>query len=85
LRRAITCHQQSLAIFGETGDRYGEGTALNNLGTAYQEMRQPDRAAMCWREVAAAMHDAGEHEEAGRLEQLAANVRSRRHRWRRDN
>jgi tetratricopeptide (TPR) repeat protein len=83
---AVPCYQQSLAIFRETGDRYHEGQILDNLGTAYREMRQHDQATMCWREAAVAMHDAGDHEEAGRLEQLAANVQSRRrHRWQRAN
>jgi tetratricopeptide (TPR) repeat protein len=78
---AITSYQQSLTIRRETGNRHGEGMTLTNLGSAYQEMRQSDRAAKCWQEAAAAMRDAGDHEEAGRLEQLAANARSRR-RWR---
>jgi hypothetical protein len=55
---------------------------LNNLGIAYQKLRQPDRAATCWREAAMAMRDAGDHEEAARLEQLAANAQSGRRRWR---
>ncbi len=80
---AIGCHQQALAISRETGDRYDEGQTLNNLGLVYREMRQPDRAAMCWRQAAAAMHDAGDYEEAGRLEQRAADARCRRRRWRR--
>ena len=79
---AIGCHQQALAIFRETGDRYDEGRTLKNLGLVFREMHQPDRAAMCWRKAAAAMHDAGDDEEAGRLEQRAADARSRRRRWR---
>jgi hypothetical protein len=51
-RVAIGCYQDSLAICRETGDRYGEGQTLTNLGIAYTKMRQPDRAAMCWREAA---------------------------------
>ena len=78
---AITCYQQSLAIWRETGDRYGEGQTLNNLGNAYQEMGQRDRAVRCWREAAAAMRDAGDHEQAGRLEQRAADAQARRRRW----
>jgi hypothetical protein len=77
-RVAIGCYQDSLAICRETGDRYGEGQTLTNLGIAYTKMRQPDRAAMCWREAAAAMRDAGDDEAAGRLEQRAADVQSRR-------
>jgi len=80
---AIGCYQESLVICWETGDRYGEGQTLDNLGEACRDMRQPDQAAVCWRDAAAAMRDAGEYEEAGRLKQQAANVRSRRCRWRR--
>jgi hypothetical protein len=65
----------------EYGGQYGEGQTLTSLGQAYQEMRQPDRAAMCWREAAAAMHDVGDHEEAGRLEQLAVDAQAPRRRW----
>ena len=85
LRRfeAIGCYQQDIAICQETGDRYGEGQTLNNLGNTYQEMRQPGRAARCWREAAMAMRDTGDHEEAGRLEQQAANTQPRRRRWQR--
>jgi len=83
LEEAIGCYQQDIAICRETGDRHGEGQTLNNLGLAYQELRQPDRAAACWRDAAAAMRDAGDHEAAARLEQQAANARSRRRRWRR--
>ena len=69
--------------FRETGDRYGEGRALNNLGITYLRLRQPDRAATCWRDAAAAMRHTGDHQKAGLLEQLAANASSRRRRWRR--
>ncbi len=72
----IRAHQDAAAIYRETGDRHGEGTALTNLAYAYQDMRQPGRAAACWRDAAAAMRDAGEHEEAARLEQLATNTRT---------
>jgi tetratricopeptide (TPR) repeat protein len=78
---AITSYQQSLAIKRETGDQHGEGETLENLGDAYQKLRQPDRAAACWREAAAAaMRSADDHWAATRLEQLAENTRPRR-RW----
>jgi hypothetical protein len=70
-------------LYRETGDRHGEGQTLNNLGNAYQAMRQSARAVECWREAAAAMRDAGDHEEAARLGQLAANAKLRRRWWRR--
>jgi tetratricopeptide (TPR) repeat protein len=80
---AIGCYQESLVIRRETSDRHGEGLILDNLGNAYQKLRRPDRAAACWRDAAAAMRDAGDYEQAARLEELAANSRSRRRRWRR--
>jgi hypothetical protein len=52
---------------------------LNNLGIAYGELQQSERAGECWRE-AAAMRDVGDHEAAGRLEQVAASTHPR-HRW----
>ncbi len=78
---AIGSYQQALAIFREAGDRHGEGAILTNLARAYQEMKQPDWAAMCWREAASAKRAAGDHEQAARLEQLAANAQARRRRW----
>jgi tetratricopeptide (TPR) repeat protein len=78
---AITSYQEAVTIRRETGDQRGEGRFLNNLGDAYQQLLQPDRAAACWREAAAAMRGAGDHEAATRLEQLAANTRSRRRWW----
>ena len=35
---AITAYQDALAIYRETGDRHGEGIALNNLGLALQKV-----------------------------------------------
>ena len=74
-QEAFACYQQDIAIRRETGDRYREARTLSNLGNAYyQEMQQHDRAAACWREAAAAMREAGDNEEAERLEQRAANT-----------
>ena len=71
---AISAHQDAAAIYRETSDRHGEGMALGNLGGVYQEMGQPGRATECWRAAAEAMRDAGDDEEAARLERLAANA-----------
>jgi tetratricopeptide (TPR) repeat protein len=35
VRRAIGFYEQHLSIAREIGDRYGEGAALGNLGTAH--------------------------------------------------
>ena len=83
--KAVGCHERALVICRETGDRCGEGQALNNLGNAYQELRLSDRAAVSWRDAAAAMRDAWDYEQAARLEQMAASARARARlrRWRR--
>jgi tetratricopeptide (TPR) repeat protein len=78
---ASISYQQALVIFREVGDRHAEAGILTNLGTAYRGKRQPDRAAACWREAASAVRAAGDHEQAARLEQLAANAQSRPRRW----
>jgi tetratricopeptide (TPR) repeat protein len=78
---AVTCYQDALVIYRETGDRHGEGQALSNLDLAYQGLRQPIHA-QGWRDAAAAMRDAGDTEAAAALKQ-AANAQSRRRRWRR--
>jgi len=79
---AIDCCQQDIAICKETGDLYGESGTLDNLAGIYREMGQSSRAATYWRAAAAAMRIVGDHEEAARLEQLAANARTRRRWWR---
>jgi tetratricopeptide (TPR) repeat protein len=77
LEEAVTCYQNALVICRETGDRYGEGQTVDNLGDAYQDLGQLDRAAACWQDAAQAMRDVGDHQEAARLDQLAADARSR--------
>lgn len=80
---AVRCYEQALVIWQETDDRHGEGQALSNLGDAYQELRLSDRAAVFRQDAAAAMRDAGDHDQVARLEQLAPSAQARRHRWRR--
>jgi hypothetical protein len=50
------------------------GKILNNLGTAYSGLGQPDLAAACWKDAAKAMNEAGEHQHAALLEQQAART-----------
>jgi tetratricopeptide (TPR) repeat protein len=80
-QEAISCYQDALVIRRETGDRRGEAQTLSNLGLAYQELQQLDKAAGYWRDAATVMRNAGNDVEAARLEQLAANARSRRRHW----
>lgn len=42
--KAISYHEQALAITREVQDRAGEGTILNNLGEAYRALSQYDKA-----------------------------------------
>jgi tetratricopeptide (TPR) repeat protein len=79
---AVNFYGDALAIFQETGERHREGSTLDHVGAAYNKLRQRGQAARCWQEAAVAMRDAGDHEEAARLEHLATEAASRR-RWRR--
>jgi hypothetical protein len=36
----LDCYLQDIAICQETGDRYGESAALNNLGVTYGQLRR---------------------------------------------
>jgi hypothetical protein len=57
-------------------------TTQNNPPRTDSSLIQSSRtsqAAACWGEAAAAMRDAGDHEEAVRLEQLAANAQTGQH------
>lgn len=79
---AIGCFRESLAIFQETGDRYATGTALIHIGRIYEILQQPDQAAACRVDAAAALRDAGDHEQAAHIEQLAPSTQSQpRRRW----
>ena len=44
MERAIGFYEQHLAIEREIGDRQGEGAALGNLGIAYADLGQVERA-----------------------------------------
>jgi tetratricopeptide (TPR) repeat protein len=43
-REALQSWQQALEIYRAIGDRAGEGAALNNLGNAYRNLGQYQRA-----------------------------------------
>jgi tetratricopeptide (TPR) repeat protein len=73
---ASAAFQHAADIYRETGDHHGEGMALDNLGRVYEKIRQPEQAAATWRMAAAAKRVAGAHEEATRLDQLAANAQT---------
>src|SRR5207302_219188 len=43
-QEALKYYEQALRIFGEVGDRGGEGTTLNNLGRVYNDLGQKQEA-----------------------------------------
>ena len=57
---AITAHQDAAAIFRETGDRHGEGMALNNLGLALVEVRRFEEAISACQDAAAFFRETGD-------------------------
>ena len=76
--QAVAYYQDALVQFRGVGDHHGEGQVPSNLGTAYSELRQPDRAAACLKYAAKAMREAGEHQQTALLEQQAAKTRCAR-------
>jgi tetratricopeptide (TPR) repeat protein len=68
---AITAHQDAAAIFQETGDRHGEGRALNNLGLALRGVRRFDEAITALESAAAIFRETGDrHRESDALTNL---------------
>lgn len=57
LTEAIAAHRDAAAIHHETGDRQGEGSALNDLGQALQEEDRYNEAITAHEEAAAIRHE----------------------------
>ena len=51
MEKAIGYYEQALAIAREIGDRRGEGAGLGNLGLAYKNLGQVEKACVLWREA----------------------------------
>ena len=47
---SIDCHQKSLAICQELGDREGEGASFNNLGMIYRAQSKWDESIECYQQ-----------------------------------
>jgi tetratricopeptide (TPR) repeat protein len=62
---AITACQDAAAIFRETGDRHGEGGALNNLGNALQEARRLAEAITAYQDALAIYRETGDQYREG--------------------
>ncbi len=50
-QEALQYYQQALAIFGEVGDRGGEGTTLNNLGLLYKGLGNKQEALQYYQQA----------------------------------
>ncbi len=73
---AITAHYQDLAICLETGDRHGEGAALNNLGNALQDVRRFDEAITAHQNAATIYQETSDrHSEGTALNNLGIALR----------
>ena len=57
---AISAHQDAAAIHRETGDRNGEGRALDDLGLALQEERRFEEAISAHQDAAAIYQETGD-------------------------
>ena len=62
---AISAHQDAAAIFRETGDRHGEGQALNNLGLALPLVRRFEEAISALQDAAAIFRETGDRHSEG--------------------
>ncbi len=57
---AIDCYQQSLPIRREIGDRYGEGSTLDNLGDVYPGLDRLHEAIDCYQQALAISREVGD-------------------------
>jgi tetratricopeptide (TPR) repeat protein len=62
---AITAHEQAVTIFGETGDRHGEGMALNNLALALAQVRRFEEAITAHEQDLAICRETGDRHGEG--------------------
>ena len=73
---AITACRDAAAICRETGDRHGEGMALNNLGLALAEVRRFDEAITAYQDAATIRRETGDrHGEGTALGNLGIALR----------
>jgi tetratricopeptide (TPR) repeat protein len=76
---AITVHRDAAAIYRETDDRHGEGTALTNLGTALHQARRFDEAITAHQGAVTILRETGDrHRGASALNNLGAVLLSAR-------
>ena len=63
-RRSPRC-QDAAAIYRETGDRHGEGGALNNLGIALRQAGRFEEAITAHQDAAAIYRETGDRYREG--------------------
>ena len=59
-QEALNCHQQSLAIKLEIGDKNGEAKSLGNLGNAYDSLGNYQEALNCHQQSLEIQHEIGD-------------------------
>ncbi len=59
-QEALTYYKQALAISQEVGDRGGEGTTLNNLGSVYDALGQKQEALTYYKQALAISQEVGD-------------------------
>ena len=59
-QEALKYYGQALAIFGEVGDRGGEGITLNNLGLVYDDLGQKQEALKYYEQALAIFGEVGD-------------------------
>lgn len=72
LPKALACYRDALAISRETGDRYGEGLTLTNLGLVHDHLRKFTTALDCHQKALVICRELGDrYGEAQTLGNLA--------------
>ena len=65
MRRRSARTRTRLAIYRETGDRHGEGMALDNLGLALREVGRFEEAISAHQDAAAIFRETGDRYREG--------------------
>ncbi|HVT14585.1 MAG TPA: TIR domain-containing protein [Thermoanaerobaculia bacterium] len=65
VRAAIEYYEQAMVISRQTGDRWGEGTALLNLGTAHHRLAEVENATRCYEQALVIFRKIGDRQKEG--------------------
>jgi tetratricopeptide (TPR) repeat protein len=87
-QQALTYSQQSLALFQDLGDRWGEAAALDTIGYAHHHLGDHQQAASCFERVLAIDQEVGDlysqatdYDHLGDAHHAAGNTTQARHAW----